>query len=69
MSDFEDVPLVNFLQEVHPDNEVGKVISKFRQMELNGSLRPEPLLAEDKTRFVLFPIKHADVSAFIMCVF
>ncbi|CAN0255566.1 unnamed protein product, partial [Ectocarpus fasciculatus] len=41
--------------------EVGTVVSQFRQMELNGSLRPEPLLAEDKTRFVLFPIKHTDV--------
>ena len=62
----EDVPLVNFLQEVHPDKEVGKVVSQFRQMELNGELRPEPLLAEDKTRFVLFPIKHTDVSSLLI---
>ena len=57
----EDVPPVSFLQEAQ-DKEVGNVVSQFRQMELNGSLKPEPLLAEDKTRFVLFPIKHADVG-------
>jgi hypothetical protein len=36
-------------------------VSEFRKKELKGELK-EPLLAEDKGRFVLFPIKHHDVS-------
>ena len=36
--------------------------SDFKQREMRGELAPEPLLTEDKTRFVLFPIKHHDVS-------
>ena len=35
--------------------------SEFKKMEASGKLRPEPLLLEDKSRFVLFPIKHTDV--------
>lgn len=35
--------------------------SDFKLKELNGELLPEPLLATDRTRFVLFPIKHNDV--------
>jgi len=34
-----------------------------RELELQGQLAPEPLLVEDKSRFVLFPIKHTDVSS------
>ena len=37
-------------------------VSVFKQREMRGELQPEPLLTEDKTRFVLFPIKHHDVS-------
>lgn len=37
-------------------------LSKYKKMEINGELKPEPLLAEDKSRFVLFPIKYTDVS-------
>jgi len=37
-------------------------ISEFRLKEMNGELAPEPLLIEDKSRFVLFPIRHNDVS-------
>ena len=37
--------------------------SDFKLRELNGELLPEPLLAADRTRFVLFPIKHNDVSS------
>ena len=37
-------------------------VSEFKKKEMNGELQPEPLLMEDKTRFVLFPIKHNDVS-------
>lgn len=36
--------------------------SDFKMKELNGELLPEPLLLEDKSRFVLFPIKQPDVS-------
>ena len=37
-------------------------VTEFKKKEMNGELQPEPLLMEDKTRFVLFPIKHPDVS-------
>ena len=36
--------------------------SEFKLKEQRGELLPEPLLTPDQTRFVLFPIKHADVS-------
>ena len=36
--------------------------TEYKLQELNGDLAPEPLLQEDKTRFVLFPIKQPDVS-------
>ena len=35
--------------------------TEFRIMELEGKMIPEPLLKEDKSRFVLFPIKHDDI--------
>jgi len=41
-------------------------VSEFKKKEMNGELQPEPLLMEDKTRFVLFPIKHNDVSDVIV---
>ena len=37
--------------------------SEFRRLERDGKLLPEPLLTADKARFVLFPIKHNDVSS------
>jgi hypothetical protein len=39
-------------------------MTEFKRKELNGEFAPEPMLQEDKTRFVLFPIKHADVSSY-----
>ena len=36
--------------------------SEHRQLEEKGLLEPEPLLVENKRRFVLFPIEHNDVS-------
>jgi hypothetical protein len=36
--------------------------SDHKLKEMNGELAPEPLLLADKSRFVLFPIKHNDVS-------
>ena len=38
------------------------LVSEFKIKEANGELLPEPLLVEDKSRFVLFPIQHTDVS-------
>ena len=38
-------------------------VTEFKRKENDGELQPEPLLMEEhKTRFVLFPIKHDDVS-------
>jgi len=37
-------------------------VTEFRQLEKTGQLEVEPLLKEDKSRFVLFPIQHKDVS-------
>jgi hypothetical protein len=36
--------------------------SEFKRLEDSGAFLPEPLLTADKSRFVLFPIKHTDVS-------
>ncbi len=41
---------------------VGGGQTPFKKLELEGKLLPEPLLTADKSRFVLFPIKHTDVS-------
>ena len=35
--------------------------SAFRLKEMQGELLPEPLLVEDKRRFVLFPIKQPEI--------
>jgi hypothetical protein len=40
-------------------------VSDFRKKELAGEL-VEPLLAADSNRFVLFPIKHHDVSTILL---
>ena len=40
---------------------IGNTATEFRIMELEGNMIPEPLLKEDKSRFVLFPIKHNDI--------
>jgi hypothetical protein len=63
-SSVETIPDVNFLvQSVEADLKGAAVdVTEFKKMELRGDFSPEPLLAEDKTRFVLFPIKHCDVS-------
>ena len=39
--------------------------TEFKVKEANGELLPEPLLTGDKSRFVLFPIKHSDVSSLL----
>ncbi len=43
------------------------MVSEYKTKELKGELLPEPLLLEDKSRFVLFPIKHTDVGC-IDCI-
>ena len=58
----DSIPEVDFLNEsFHDEVENLDVPSEFKVKELNCELLPEPLLAEDKTRFVLFPIKQPDV--------
>lgn len=37
------------------------IMSDFKKMEIRGELLPEPMLMEDKGRFVVFPIKHNDI--------
>jgi hypothetical protein len=68
-SPLKDIPKADFLlglvTEDIPLTEAMKM-SSFRKKEINGELQPEPLLKEDKGRFVLFPIKHNDVS--IVCL-
>ncbi|KAF0682730.1 Aste57867_25181 [Aphanomyces stellatus] len=43
------------VQETHVE------MTEYKLRELNGELQPEPFLAENPNRFVLFPIQHADV--------
>ena len=42
-------------------------LSEFKRRELNGELKEEPILKENPSRFVLFPIRNDDVWA--MCKF
>ena len=61
---FDSIPDVEFIRDVLADEcrafDNG-AISAFKVKENNGEMLPEPLLVEDKSRFVLFPIKHPDV--------
>jgi hypothetical protein len=59
---FPDVDFINeSLQEFNVSDDSLKV-TEFRLKEMSAEFKPEPLLNEDKSRFVLFPIKHQDVS-------
>lgn len=63
---FESIPEVDFLQHMIAEDlrdADEQLTSAFKLKEKNGELLPEPLLVEDKSRFVLFPIKQPDVSA------
>jgi hypothetical protein len=70
VSSIDSIDLVDFLVEENGRASIApaagieeeSLVSEFKQMELRGELKPEPLLMEDKQRFVLFPIKHTDVS-------
>ena len=55
-------PEVDFLGS-SPTYDEHDEMTEFRKQELEGLHEPEPLLREDKSRFVLFPIQHNDVSA------
>ncbi len=59
---FDSIPEIEFIQQMVGD-ELRCIdhVSKQKTLENMGELIPEPLLIPDKTRFVLFPIKHADV--------
>ena len=58
---FDTIPSVGFLDICVVEDLSPNTASEFKIREQNGELLPEPLLAEDKSRFVLFPIKHNDV--------
>jgi hypothetical protein len=65
-SSFESIPEVDFVKQmVEQELAALDIVTKptdFKLKEMSGELLPEPLLAEDKGRFVLFPIKQPDVS-------
>jgi hypothetical protein len=54
-------PPVSFIQDEVSEDEKN-LVTEFRKLELSGQLEVEPLLKADKSRFVLFPIQHDDVS-------
>jgi hypothetical protein len=57
-------PEVDFLpQTISPQQSFQ---TEFRLLEKAGLTKPEPLLMEDKTRFVLFPIRHTDVCVLFL---
>ena len=48
--------------EVKQSDEMMTVqVTDMKKREMNGELKPEWLLEENKNRFVLFPIKHQDI--------
>lgn len=60
---FGSIPEESFIQDmIHDELNMIDHVSKEKEKEMKGQLLPEPLLVPDKTRFVLFPIKHTDVS-------
>ena len=62
VSSLDSIPDVDFISCSSPKPSSEVTVSEFRAKELRGDLDPEPLLQADKARFVLFPIKHTDVS-------
>jgi hypothetical protein len=61
----ESIPGVDFMvQSVEADLAALEMndVSEYKRKEAAGELLPEPLLIPDNSRFVLFPIKHGDVS-------
>ena len=66
----ESIPEADFIalmtEDIRMDELNAKQPSEFKLKESSGALLPEPLLLEDKTRFVLFPIKNNDVSIHLL---
>lgn len=61
---YDSIPEVDFLKDMlknELDQVDNELMSEYRRRELDGEMLPEPLLVEDKSRFVLFPIKHPDI--------
>jgi hypothetical protein len=73
-SSFGSIPEVSFIMDLVSKElsalDVMNQPSEFKLKEMSGELIPEPLLAEDKGRFVLFPIKQPEVSllSLFLCV-
>lgn len=63
----ESIPEVKFLDKSFDEDEDRQLPDRplspteFKVAESAGNQEPEPLLIEDKTRFVLFPIKQPDI--------
>lgn len=60
---FESIPDVDFMVQSIQADLAAVNVTEFRIKEAAGQLLPEPLLIPDSSRFVLFPIKHGDVSS------
>jgi ribonucleotide reductase beta subunit family protein with ferritin-like domain len=62
-SDDSDFPTIAFNLNIKTllPGEVPE-ITDFKRLENSGRMLPEPLLVGDKSRFVLFPIKHPEVT-------
>jgi hypothetical protein len=65
---FDSIPEAEFLKLMISDELEAldhqleeRFVSEHKKLEMSGALQPEPLLIEDKSRFVLFPIKQPDV--------
>ena len=63
---FDSIASVDFLVEELAAEETKMAPTANRLREIAGEIK-EPLLMEDKSRFVLFPIKHHDVSFLSLC--
>jgi hypothetical protein len=67
---FESIPEADFLIQIVSDEldklAAEELVSDYKKKEMIKELLPEPLLMEDKSRFVLFPIKNTDVSAVML---
>lgn len=48
------------------NGKAGLKITEMRRKEMEGELKPEPLLTENPGRFVLFPIQDNEVSLLLM---
>jgi hypothetical protein len=64
---FDSIPDIGLFKSLDLNESDDKEnMSVFKLKEINGQMKPEPILTEDKSRFVLFPIKHTDVSCFFL---